>query len=146
MSNRNIFFIIGAVIVLLLMRVASVQAQTPYDTTDERCIVLSPEEVDAEYEHDIASLIQLTEGNKRHAKPNLMSLLHLVEREWPRLLLRYAQPAVRGLLADRQTGSNTLLLKTTLFHDKTKGLYLAGGFARNTWGEREARLNFAMRF
>ncbi|MBC7804863.1 MAG: hypothetical protein H7145_01815 [Akkermansiaceae bacterium] len=68
------------------------------------------------------------------------------EREWPRLLLRYAQPAVRGLLADRQMGSNSLALRTTLFRNNAKGLHLAGGVGRNTWGEREARLQFSARF
>ena len=141
MSGRTIFHILGAVTVLSLVCVAPVAAQDLQFSSSN-----SNANEGYEYEPDVVPLTELTEGSKRHAKPNLRSMLRRVEREWPRLLLRYAQPAVRGLLADRQTGSNSLMLKTTFFRDNAKGLHLAGGVGRNSWGEREARLQFSARF
>lgn len=145
MSGRIIFHILGAITVLSLVCVAPVAAQDLQLSSTNSDTVLSTD-AGYEYEPDVVSLTELTEGSKRHAKPNLRSMLRRVECEWPRLLLRYAQPAVRGLLADRQTGSNSLMLKTTFFRDNAKGLHLAGGLGRNTFGEREARLQFSARF
>lgn len=145
MSGTNIFLIVGAVASLFLGSVRTASAQ--YLLADKPVVnpsIASAE--DAEYERDAASLTQLTAGNKWRPKPDLRTMLRRAEREWPRLLLRYAQPAVRGLLADRQNGSNTLSVRTTLFRDNSKGLHLAGGFGRNSWGEREARLQFSARF
>ncbi|MBC8137906.1 MAG: hypothetical protein H8F28_18660 [Fibrella sp.] len=145
MSGRSVLQIIGAVGFLFCAAATRVGAQS-LDTIQIDSPALFSTEAEYEYEQDVASLIPLTEGNKRRAKPNLRTVLRRVERDWPRLLLRYAQPAVRGLLADRQIGSNALAIKTTLFRDNVKGLHLAGGFGRNTWGEREARLQFSARF
>lgn len=145
MSGRIIFQILGAITVLSLISVAPVAAQDLQFSSTNPNTVFSADE-GYEYEPDVVSLTELTEGGKRRGKPNLRSMLRRVEREWPRLLLRYAQPAVRGLLADRQTGSNSLMLKTTFFRDNAKGLHLAGGLGRNTFGEREARLQFSARF
>lgn len=145
MSGRSIFRAIGAVVALFLVCTAPAAAQGT-ETTTESSLLTSLTDQDAEYNEDMASLTGLTAGGRRRAKPNLRMMLRRVEREWPRLLLRYAQPAVRGLLADRQSGSNSVLLNTTLFRDTPRGLHLAGGFGRNFWGEREARLNFSVRF
>lgn len=144
MSGKSIFHTAVAFAALFLATVAPVTAQDipAVSPLSSQILLLG----DDTYEQDIASLVSLTEGNKRRAKPTLRTLLRRAERDWPRLMLRYAQPAVRGLLSDRQTGSNTLAIRTTLFQDNVKGLHLAGGLARNSWGEREARLQFSARF
>lgn len=145
MNGTNIRQTLGAILFLLAMHVTPVAAQTPQTVPADSMSPLSFGG-ESESKDDALLSVGLTEGNKRRAKRNLRTILRGAGREWPRLMLRYAQPAVRGLLADRQTGSNTLALKTTLFRDNTKGLHLAGGFARNSWGEREARLQFSARF
>ncbi len=145
MSGRSFFQIFGVVVALFCAHATPVAAQNS-ETVTQNSGALSLADTDAEYTKDVASLTELTEGGKRRAKPNLRTMFRRAEREWPRLLLRYAQPAVRGLLADRQRGSNSVLLNTTLFRDNSKGLHLAGGVGRNSWGEREARLSFNVRF
>ncbi len=144
MSGAIPFSIFGVITILLCLsgKPAAAQDLTAFPTDSPSALSFD----DAEYTRDVASLVELTEGDKRRAKPNLRTLVRRAERDWPRLMLRYAQPAVRGLLADRQNGSNSLSIRTTLFRDNSKGLHLAGGLGRNSWGEREARLQFSARF
>jgi hypothetical protein len=143
MNGRSFFSIFGLAAALFVAHTTPVAAQSMETVTlaGESDLPLLMDS-DAEYEKDVASLTALTEGGKRRAKPNLRTMLRRVEREWPRLLLRYAQPAVRGLLADRQRGSNSVLLNTTLFRDNSKGLHLAGGVGRNSWGRTGSAAQF----
>lgn len=100
----------------------------------------------AELARDVADMTQLTGGDKRRVKPTVRTLLRYPGREWTRLLLRYTQPVVRGLIADQRGNSGSLSLKTTLFRNNAKGMKLVGGIGRDASGTREARLQFSARF
>jgi len=76
---------------------------------------------------------------------DLATVLYRLKHEWPRLLLDYTRPAVRDMIVGRG-GPSSLTLKTTLFHNDARRLRLEGGFGRDGWGEREARISFTAGF
>ena len=67
------------------------------------------------------------------------------DKNWPRLLGEYVQPALRGMIAAR-AGHRGFALNTNLFKNERRGTELTALWGRNDAGYQEATLRFGLHF